>query len=97
MVRPRPNLEAQCGGADCGVARGTPGGVKTSSSETLDRGVDVSRSTGGEIGAAPPLAVLVPQRRLNGVWVGCRFKKNKKIKKKKKKKKNYCVIQVKNH
>ena len=32
--------------------RGTPGGVKASSSETFDRGVDVSRSTGGEIGAA---------------------------------------------
>ena len=71
--------------------RGTPGGVKASSSETLDGGVDVSRSTGGggggEIGAAPPLAILVPQRRLNGVWAGCRFKKKKKKKKKKKGKK----------
>ena len=33
---------------------------------------------GGGIGSAPPLAILVPQRRLNGVWVGCRLKKKKK-------------------
>ena len=59
---------------------GTPGGVEESSSETLLQwsrvpGADVSRSTGGVIGSAPLLAILVPQRRLNGVWVGCRFKK----------------------
>ena len=71
MVRPRPNLEAQCGGADCGVARGTPGGVKTSSSETLDRGVDVSRSTGrGDWGGATfgdPRTPEKAQRRLGGL------------------------------
>ena len=42
------------------------------------------------IGSAPLLAILVPQRRLNGVWVGCRLKKKKKEKKKEKKRHLNC-------
>ena len=62
----------------------TPGGVKASSSETFDRGVDVSRSTGGrDWGGATfgdPRTPEKAQRRLGGLT-----KKRKKKKKKKKK------------
>ena len=59
----------------------TPGGVKASSSETFDRGVDVSRSTGGrDWGGATfgdPRTPEKAQRRLGGLT-----KKKKKKKKK---------------
>ena len=49
----------------------TPGGVKASSSETFDRGVDVSRSTGGrDWGGATfgdPRTPEKAQRRLGGL------------------------------
>ena len=57
--------------------RCTPGGVKASSSETLKQRSGCLQVHRGGIGSAPPLAILVPQRRLNGVWVGCRLKKKK--------------------
>ena len=67
----------------------TPGGVKASSSETFDRGVDVSRSTGGrDWGGATfgdPRTPEKAQRRLGGLT------------KKKKKKKKYIYIYLFSH
>ena len=58
--------------------RSSPGGVKASSSETLDRGVDVSRSTGGgDWGGATFGDPRTPE------------KAQRRLKKKKKKKKKF--------
>jgi hypothetical protein len=62
-----------------------PLGGLASSSDTFNSGVDVFRPPAGVSVPVPSSATFVPQRWLNGVWVGCSLKKIKKKNKKKKK------------